>query len=135
MSGRVLAPLVAAGLLGACATHSVEETILPEPEPVLVPGVIMSVERTGRDAALFVENVAAVCWLDHVIGGTSMIANRINRQFVIVGQNERIVVLDALDETSARWRLTGTVLADPATIARLKETLAEADRTGDVSCT
>ena len=129
------AGLAAVLVLAACAAP--REPAAPPAEPGLSgPGLPLRIAMTGQPARLLLEQVAAACWLDHVVRGGSMIADRQTGRVIITSDTEDLLVAELVpagDGTSL-VRLTGPAAGDPATALRLSETLETAVTTGQPGC-
>jgi hypothetical protein len=129
------AGLAAALLLAACAAPP--ESPPPPAEPGLAgPGLPLRLAMTGQPARTLLERLAASCWMDHVVRGGSMIADRRTGRVVITSDTEDLLVAEIVpagDGTSL-VRLTGPAARDPATALRLSETLETAVTTGQPGC-
>lgn len=130
---RRLAPLL---LLAACAVPAGEEAALPASPPLSGAGLPLALDMTGEPARMLLEDVAARCWLDHVVGGGSMVVDRQTGRVVITSDTADLLVAELvpLGDGTSVVRLTGPAAANPATALRLSETLESAATTGQAAC-
>jgi hypothetical protein len=123
-------------LLAACAPPPSDPPTQPVAADISGPGLPLRMEMTGQPARMLLERVAASCWLDHVVGGGSMIVDRGTGRVVITSDTADLLVAEiapAGDGTSL-VRLTGPAADDPATVLRLSDTLETAVTTGQTAC-
>ncbi|MEM7497076.1 MAG: hypothetical protein AAF371_03670 [Pseudomonadota bacterium] len=135
--------LLVAGL-AACtsdtALYDVED-IPPGPPPYpLAEGPELTVELglATTEARLFVEEVAARCWLDGVLQADAMVVDRASGRIVMTGETADILVVDFIPRPSvealATMRLSGPVVTNEQKTRRLIEHLERAERTGEIAC-
>ncbi|MEM8793045.1 MAG: hypothetical protein AAGE80_15605 [Pseudomonadota bacterium] len=144
---------LAALLLAGCVTETAPPmpVAIPEPSPVVKaeeqtlgsvleassgPSLVVSFELDGLEAQERVRNVAAACWLDHVVGGATMFADERSGSLLIMGEESDLVSASFLAHSGAgsRLRLAGKALEDETVKARLITTLDTAVQTGETSC-
>ena len=130
--GRLAAVLLLAG----CAAPAEEPAPAPLPELTAGPGLPLVLAMTGEPARTLLENVAAECWLDHVVRGGSLVVDRQTGRVVISSDTADLLIAELVsagDGTSV-VRLTGPASDDPVMALRLSETLERAATTGQTSC-
>ncbi|MEM0990307.1 MAG: hypothetical protein AAGK00_15645 [Pseudomonadota bacterium] len=132
---RTLSLLAAALVLAACQPPPPQQSAAPA-RAATGPQVVVLVSRTGQPARDILEQVAASCWLDGVVGGASMIVDRQSGRIIIVSDTEDLLTADfiGLKGAQSRVRLAGPIVGDAAKQRRLVETLDLAVRTGQTTC-
>lgn len=135
MKATLRAAPAAALLLAGCAAPL--EPAPPAPAAAVTgPGLPLALNMAGEPARTLLENVAARCWLDHVVGGGSLVVDRQTGRVIISSDTADLLVAElapAGDGTSI-VRMTGPAARDPATALRLSGTLEHAAMTGQTSC-
>ena len=121
--------------LAGCAAP-VEQGPAPVPALVAGPGLPLALAMAGEPARTLLENVAAQCWLDHVVRGGSLVVDRQTGRLVITSDTADLLIAELAEagDGSSVVRLTGPASRDPATALRLSETLERAATTGQTSC-
>ena len=133
------APALLAALGLAACTEADLERIPPGPPPSPLPSdpafLTLELNATPEEARPVVEEIAARCWLDGVVGAGTMLVDRDTGQILMSGETEDLLVVDFLPTTDlARMRLSGPVMADRAKQERLLMPLSTYDRTGEIEC-
>lgn len=145
---KTAALLSAAMILGACAAdHADRQAALsapdstPEPEAeepadLSGPGLPLPMALPAAAAREPLENVAAACWLDDIIGGGSMIVDRDTGRIIITSDTEDLLIAEILSAgaDSSIARVTGPAAEDPAIALRLSETLDATIAAGHADC-
>lgn len=123
--------LAAAG----CAPVQITAPTRPVPPPS-GPEIVVRLGVTGQSARDLVEAVGVRCWLDGVVAGAAMVADRQSGRIVIDGETETLVAADFLpgERGISRVRLSGQSIGNPALRDRLVATLDRAVRTGETAC-
>lgn len=121
-------------VLAACAAEPRKAE--PKPEPPSEPEVIAQISATGQAARDLIETIAARCWLDGIARGAAMVVDRRTGRVIIVSDTDDLLYADFLTSTDgrSRVRLTGPLVADPATARRLAQTIDTAEKTGETAC-
>ena len=121
--------------LSACA-KDVDKTV---PSAVAVDKekeLVLTFNRAGTHAKDLIHNLAARCWLDGVVRGANLIVTPFNGGIEIVGDTATLLKGRFLhsEGPAARLRLTGSAIANPEMVAKLKSTLQIAVKTGETRC-
>ena len=128
----MIRPLLIPALLAACANP-------PTPSPPPAPpasALVFQVDRGEEEALALVEDLAAACWLDHVVGGGNLLVDRRRKRFVIVSDTADLLEarFGVLEPGRSELLLDGPAAETPETARRLAETLDTANRTGETGC-
>lgn len=104
--------------------------------PAIGPEVVVRFSPGRRSPRAILEQVAARCWLDGVVGGAGMVVDRQTGRIVIAGETRQLLAADFLrpEDGRSRVRLSGPIIADSIKQRRLVETLDLAARTGETGC-
>lgn len=123
-------------LLAACAAPTEPSTPTAPAADLTGPGLPLRLAVEGEPARMLLEEVAAGCWLDHVVRGGSMVVDRTTGRLVITSDDADLLVAEPISagDGTTLVRLTGPASQDPATVLRLSETLETAAATGRTSC-
>lgn len=106
----------------------------PAPGPV-GNGAGMRIARSGPAALGFVEEVAAGCLLDGVVGGAAMVVDRPAGRVIIVGDEEELLTIDVVPAGGgSRLDLSGPAVANPQLRRDVVRQIERAARTGDPTC-
>ncbi|MEL6577328.1 MAG: hypothetical protein AAFQ81_15715 [Pseudomonadota bacterium] len=132
------------GSLAACGTDGglyQPQDVPPGPPPYpLAEGSQLTVELglAQPEAQLFVEEVAARCWLDGVLRADAMIVDRASGRIVMTGETDDLLIVDFIpradSQALAALRLSGPAVTNEEQTRRLLEHLERAERTGEVAC-
>ena len=121
--------------LAACAADD------PAPVPIAQTpanpvGVVYTIQKPEAAARIFVEEVAARCWLDTELQAAAVIVDRQTGKIVVVGETEALVVAEfaTLGEAATQVALTGPAVDDTARATRLTLRLQQAEASGDTAC-
>ncbi len=123
--------------LGACVTAREPQPVTEAPRPAPTPpGLAFAVGLPEADARVFVEEVAARCWLDTELQAAAVIVDRQTGNLVIVGETERLVeaTLSRISADQTRLILTGAAIENKPSARRLVARLREAEATGVTAC-
>lgn len=133
MNGPLRTAGAAALLLAGCAAP-VEPA--PEPPATTARGLPLALNLADEPARTLLEKVAARCWLDHVVGGGSLVVDRQTGRVVISSDTADMLIAEIAPagDGSSIVRVTGPAARDPATALRLSGTLELAATTGQTSC-
>lgn len=134
MTRAVAAALLAAlAVMAGCAPQA-EAPAAPAPA-LSAPGLPLPIPYSGEQARTLVEQVAARCWLDHVVRGGSMVVDRATGKVIITSDTADLLTGEIVPTAEGSIvRLTGPAPSDPATALRLSETLEAAVQTGRTDC-
>ncbi|MEM6547613.1 MAG: hypothetical protein AAF713_07680 [Pseudomonadota bacterium] len=123
-------------LLAACARDPI--TVAPGASLVAAPigtELRLTLTRNRSESFAFLEELAARCWLDDVLMAGGLLVDRRGERLVLSTDDTDRLAADLLPGLGlGQVRLSGPALDEPATRARLLETLNTADRTGETAC-
>ncbi|MEO0957893.1 MAG: hypothetical protein AAFY66_05410 [Pseudomonadota bacterium] len=145
---RPIRRLASTSLLLACLAACGADGGLYQPQDVppglpdypLAEGPELTIELglPQPEAQLFVEEVAARCWLDGVLRADAMVVDRASGRIVMTGETDDLLIVDFIPrgtpQSLAAMRLSGAAVTNEEQTRRLIEHLERAERTGEVAC-